>query len=600
MILRRMDNNKRVVNSDPSSENPRSDSKVGEEKRKFEVSAGDIGGENIDHGHDSKRIKLRDIESILQSKGSGTHCPDTSISKNPKHQSQSCRKEEVSKMKEIPKFIDLTMEEPVVEKPASKSVLPRIDGSCNKQIKDLEIESLGVGNVSKVVPKNPFHPYNVPHQLKSREDSECGSSTGPIEENESLRRWKEMKQNGFLSSTSTTGPVPIPPPKRRVKKTTNKSIKATASASASTGMKPTNVKSVHMKSVPMKTTKCTKSSDTMKKKMELAKKEEINRFTKVAAPSGLLNGLNPGIITHVRNSKQVHSIIEALVRSEQIQNSRKTAGAELMREAKNSNNHTDNLGNFQALGVPSFSLSVEDELAHTFNGTSKDAIYVAYRKVCSDTSGTSCFTSGSEDDILTVKLSPSIPPEHRSLNIEESASKTSISSLSIKAATVASQWLELLYQDFRGRLAALERSKKRLQSVIQIELPLLVSREFPNEQENSIICSQSSSTNEHHNAGARDIHRARWSGVFDQMEKQLYEEGKQLERWLNQVKEMQLHCEWGLQCVNWHDFQLQKSEDDSRLRKGSKPDKELSVMAAAASIYSTCNLVMAKGNAFCC
>ncbi|KAI3993666.1 hypothetical protein MKX01_002679 [Papaver californicum] len=581
-----MDKNNKRVNADPSSDNPRSDSKLGEEKRKFEGSE-DIAGENIDHGHDSKRIKMRDIESILQSQGSGTHCPDkTSITKNAKNQSQSSSKEEEPKTKETPKYIDLTMEEHTPEKPSSKSVPLRIDGSCNKQSKDSEIGSQ-VGNVSKVVPKNPFHPYNVHHQLKSKENSECGSSTGPIEENESLRRWKEMKQNGFLSSTSTTGPVSIPPPKRHVKKT-NKDIKST------------NTKIVNMKSVSMKSTKFTKSSDTMKRKMEIAKKEEINRFTKVAAPSGLLNGLNPGIITHVRNSKQVHSIIEALVRSEKIQNGRKITGAELMRETKDSNNHTDSLANFHDLGVPSFSLSVEDELAHTINGTSKDAIYVAYRKVCSDTSGTSHFTSGSEDDIFAVKLSPSMSLEHSSLNIEESASKTSISSLSIKAATVASQWLELLYQDFRGRLAALERSKKRLQSVIQIELPLLVSREFPNEQENNTICSQSSSTNDNHNAGVKDIHRARWSGVFDQMEKQLYEEGKQLERWLNQVKEMQLHCEWGLQCVNWHDLQLQKPEDDSRVKKVSRPDKELSVMAAAASIYSTCNLVMAKGNVFCC
>ncbi|CAA2982438.1 uncharacterized protein LOC111379221 [Olea europaea subsp. europaea] len=46
----------------------------------------------------------------------------------------------------------------------------------------------------------------------------------------------------------------------------------------------------------------------------------IDRFAKFATPSGLLNGLNPGIINHVRNSKQVHSIIEALVRSERSEN----------------------------------------------------------------------------------------------------------------------------------------------------------------------------------------------------------------------------------------------------------------------------------------
>ena len=56
--------------------------------------------------------------------------------------------------------------------------------------------------------------------------------------------------------------------------------------------------------------------DEKKKKLDAAKREQINRFSKVTSPSGLLSGLNPGIINHVRNSKQVHAIIEAVVRSE--------------------------------------------------------------------------------------------------------------------------------------------------------------------------------------------------------------------------------------------------------------------------------------------
>ena len=45
------------------------------------------------------------------------------------------------------------------------------------------------------------------------------------------------------------------------------------------------------------------NSDVIKKKMELAKREQVDRFTKIATPSGLLNGLNPGIINYVRNKK---------------------------------------------------------------------------------------------------------------------------------------------------------------------------------------------------------------------------------------------------------------------------------------------------------
>ncbi|KAF6176462.1 hypothetical protein GIB67_011396 [Kingdonia uniflora] len=36
--------------------------------------------------------------------------------------------------------------------------------------------------------------------------------------------------------------------------------------------------------------------------MEIAKKEQVARFSKIAAPSGLLNGLNPGIINHLQLS----------------------------------------------------------------------------------------------------------------------------------------------------------------------------------------------------------------------------------------------------------------------------------------------------------
>ena len=38
-------------------------------------------------------------------------------------------------------------------------------------------------------------------QDKSRDVSECGSTTGPVQEKDPLRMWKEMKQNGFLSSS---------------------------------------------------------------------------------------------------------------------------------------------------------------------------------------------------------------------------------------------------------------------------------------------------------------------------------------------------------------------------------------------------------------
>nr|GEV64013.1 putative zinc finger, CCHC-type [Tanacetum cinerariifolium] len=100
-------------------------------------------------------------------------------------------------------------------------------------------------------------------------------------EKDPMAIWKQMKQNGFLSSSH--GGVVVPSmPKPRARKKGNELV--------------------------------------VKKKMEIAKREQVDRFAKVAAPSGLLNDLNPGIINHVRNRKQVHAIIENLVRSSRNKN----------------------------------------------------------------------------------------------------------------------------------------------------------------------------------------------------------------------------------------------------------------------------------------
>ncbi|CAI9774927.1 unnamed protein product [Fraxinus pennsylvanica] len=138
---------------------------------------------------------------------------------------------------------------------------------------------LNAENISSSINHDPFYPYKTYEHSKSRDSSECGSSVGPLEGKDPMGVWNKMKQKGYLSTSH--GAPALAMPKPRVRKTKN---------------------------------------DMMKKKIELAKKEQVDRFAKVAAPSGLLNGLNPGIINHVRNSRQVHSIIEALVRSERSEN----------------------------------------------------------------------------------------------------------------------------------------------------------------------------------------------------------------------------------------------------------------------------------------
>lgn len=129
-------------------------------------------------------------------------------------------------------------------------------------------------------------------------NSECGSSSNnvSVEASDPMKLWEAMKQNGFLSNphgggvsgTSSSCVVSsshggIPAPRKRGRKS-----------------KYNNDAAVVVK----------------KRKIEVARKEEVDRFARLAAPSGLLNELNPGIINHVRNKKQVLSIIRSIVKSD--------------------------------------------------------------------------------------------------------------------------------------------------------------------------------------------------------------------------------------------------------------------------------------------
>ncbi|KAL2897888.1 Fatty acyl-CoA reductase 8 [Bienertia sinuspersici] len=87
------------------------------------------------------------------------------------------------------------------------------------------------------------------------------------------------------------------------------------------------------------------------------------------------------------------------------------------------------------------------------------------------------------------------------------------------------------------------------------------------------------------------------------MDSSLSEEEKRLESSLNQVNEMMLHCGEGLQHLHWNSiFEMQHmGMVDNNLRsKMNDPEKDLSVRAAAASIYSTCNYISSQENVSCC
>ncbi|CAN1297566.1 hypothetical protein LINPERPRIM_LOCUS23514 [Linum perenne] len=270
-------------------------------------------------------------------------------------------------------------------------------------------------------------------------------------------------------------------------------------------------------------------NDIVKKRMEIAKKEEVDRLAKIAAPSGLLNGLNLGIINHVRNSKQVRTIIGSLVSSEKVENGREES--------------------CKGVGVTAGSLVQQSIHAH---GKGSNPL-------CSKSSSSS------------IKVSK----KSTSVSKKESTDAKNVSCLAFKSATVASEWLELLRQDTEGRLIALQRSRNRVRDVIATELPLLISNKF--------------STS---NKGNAAMHKAKWTKLFVQMDTALSEQQIQLETLLNQLKEMQLQCDQG----------LQNSQPLLRIseRYGMEiSKKELTVRAAAASIYSTCQLVMSKENVPC-
>ncbi|KAJ9553343.1 hypothetical protein OSB04_017388 [Centaurea solstitialis] len=396
-----------------------------------------------------------------------------------------------------------------------------------------------LGETKETEPTNPFRKQttfdldlnsqdvssSISHDPFQDALSECGSTCGSVAgDQDSMRIWKQMKQNGFLSSSSHGGVLPPPMPKPRGRKRGNESV--------------------------------------FKKKIEMAKREQVSRFAKVAAPSGLLNELNPGIINHVRNRRQVHSIIENLVRSSRNKNSE-------CKQGDGTVNHSS--GSFCWSGGDDGS-SLRDSEAIVRSKSSYQSLNP--NKECED-NGLALKLSSAVSTVVSENLS--------SLSNEEPSNISTVDSLSVKGANVASQWLELLHQDIKGRLAALRRSKKRVRAVTQTELPFLIS------------CDQE---NDPSNQGSNEMHKHRWAALFCQMDKSLSEEEKHLENSLNQVNEMLLHCEHGL-----HRFPPPNGValQSKQIFPKVEPilDKDLAVRAAAAAIYSTSNFLKSAENLPC-
>ncbi|XVF00348.1 hypothetical protein REPUB_Repub03eG0277500 [Reevesia pubescens] len=566
------------------------------------------------HDVSPKRIKMRDLDSVIRSEEINAN-NSKSLKRKECRQQLQFSGEGVSQVTEVPvtfnfdgSQVERTKGEKLSAVDHSVSLLLDLntelriainessdnDPKCEENFDKLcsqesRVTSKCIGldlnaeDVSSSMNHESIHHKHV-KSLKPKDVSECGSSIGLVEEKDSLRVWKEIKQNGFLSSShggismqngllsSSHGGIPVP--KQRGRKSKN---------------------------------------DVLKKKMEHAKKEQVDRFTKFAAPSGLLNGLNPGIINHVRNRKQVHSIIEALVRSEKRENlhSETKQTSHVKSGTKDDGGKRDH-GNMDDSGLHRFNCYHKDGPPNTTSMSKKAKGYLVsmhkpFSSISDDRSGdgdSSMVDPIGEDDALALKLSSSTKASENasSLSNEESENVNSASSLSVKAATVASQWLELLQQDIKGRLSALRRSKKKVQAVITTELPFLISKEFSSNQGSDPNIIRNSADGFSHDATA-EMHRARWIALFDQMDKALSEEEKQLESWLNQIKGMQLHCDQGLQHMHWNVLYslppLGASENNIRSGMGDSFDRELAVRAAAACIYSTCDFMLSKENVPC-
>ncbi|GMH19277.1 hypothetical protein Nepgr_021118 [Nepenthes gracilis] len=550
-----------------------------------------------------KRVQMRDLQSVLHSEGIDTRCPTSSKLDSAKEHIHNVKKEasqvtqkdlneksgpthsERSLLVELdPKPLDLNIEACIDENQSCNDTVISIKNDKKNSSVDCEPKFRSLGgsgldlnteDISGLVDLDPFYPYKTNLPLKCRDESECGSSTGPLGDKDPLRIWKEMKQNGFLSPSY--GGIPVP--KQRGRKSKN---------------------------------------DVLKKKMEQAKKEQVDKLAKIAGPSGLLNGLNPGIINHVRNSKQVCSIIKAIVGSEKHEN--RHIGC---KQASQTRGGAKEVGKRKKESV-SFSGDQGSSLSHEAASLSgmRGSNYMHGHLIsyCSSLRSNSKVRGGygdlsnvdvrirsfptninSKKDLLALKLSSTsntASENTSSLSNAESTNINNVDSLSVQAATIASQWLQLLQQDINGRLAALRNSKKRVQDVIATEIPFLLSKEFSSDQEND-TCNIKESATCYSNKATPELHEIHWGMLFKKMDKALSDEEKQLECWLNQVNSMLQHCEQGLQYIPRNGgFSLQclgTMEND--LRSGmEESDRELAVRAAAASIYSTCNFLFSKEN----
>eukprot|EP01018_Ginkgo_biloba_P004442 Gb_34065 [translate_table: standard] len=294
----------------------------------------------------------------------------------------------------------------------------------------------------------------------------------------------------------------------------------------------------HVRRLPIQTKRVI---HPLKQKTSIENKEQVCKFTKGTAPSGLLADLKPGIINRVRNRYQVHAIIEAALGSvklnayhRQHENQRDLEGepkdimekskrhqrsqtvAKMCRNANPANDVCDDQYDSDRVNSGNHLLARYDNLNEEINKPKTEER-----------------ASSAWNDCLVDNWEPD------DTNLLEKGSRMQLwtnyvgcHSNEKKVAAVAFQWLKVLNQDIKGRLAALKRSRKRVRTVIRDELGCnSTDQQASASDRNDCQFVQPSNTDLHDdilvNAG-HDIHLDEWRSLFVQMDHSLNEEGAQL------------------------------------------------------------------------
>ncbi|CAM6084154.1 unnamed protein product [Calypogeia fissa] len=370
-------------------------------------------------------------------------------------------------------------------------------------------------------------------------------------------------------------------------------------------------------------------------------------FKSLSEPSGLLGSLNPGIIGRVRNSKQIHAILGALIGVASSKEGREATASQdsacvpVMLEPE---------GELKVKPVEVQEIFVKEEYVPQQENGGEVARWTTGRII-----ETERLPERHQVDPLPSNVEQSRPlevPNDTSEVLPECAAglasvrdeavngdhlqeqsesakddneqelrHTSVIDSSSPAAGLAARWLELLSLDAKGRLSALKRSRSRVQSTLlsgpfnpesgsadvmavnppsttsAIDMDVLGSQQS--------VSSDAVTTQTMRDESSQQVDR--WRALFTNMDAVLGNEATKLERWLWQIEQMQAFCPSSTTQQSFsapeksHVAFSQGPSTSNPEIESQQPqrlpltidsiEKELGFSASAASILSTANFV---------